>query len=339
MSEIIPADGRVLDQILDASHALWSEGLSRSAYARHYEAQRQTAWGRAHLERFALVRNEIVLASAKVYDLSGILDGKPLRIAGIGAVFTQPEHRGRGYARDLIERLLERSAEADVALLFSEIDPAYYAHLGFVVVPTTELVLGLKETPRPGAPATMVRAGGDRDLPGIEAMGRDRAAAFRFHLDRDRDLIQYSIAKKRLLAGLDQSGKRELQFFVVEEGDSAVAYAVLSVLREGGKGRTGSGAVDDAGWVLSDPPIWALEECGDRDPSGARVGAILQALVAREPASRPTIRGSLPPGFLPPQLTIVEAQPSPVVMMVRGLKMPVPALAMSDVMYWHGDVF
>jgi hypothetical protein len=36
---------------------------------------------------------------------------------------------------------------------------------------------------------------------------------------------------------------------------------------------------------------WTIEECGDHDPSGARVGAILQALIAREPLERrPTIR-------------------------------------------------
>src|SRR5206468_10676186 len=29
-----------------------------------------------------------------------------------------------------------------------------------------------------------------------------------------------------------------------------------------------------------------LEECGDRDPSGARMGAILQVLIARNPAER-----------------------------------------------------
>jgi len=46
---------------------------------------------------------------------------------------------------------------------------------------------------------------------------------------------------------------------------------------------------------------------GDRDPSGARAGAILQGLIAREPAERrPTIRGWLASGFLPPQVTIVE---------------------------------
>jgi hypothetical protein len=44
-------------------------------------------------------------------------------------------------------------------------------------------------------------------------------------------------------------------------------------------------------------------------PSGARLGAMLQALIAREPAERrPIINGWLPPGFIPPQITILSAQ-------------------------------
>ena len=50
---------------------------------------------------------------------------------------------------------------------------------------------------------------------------------------------------------------------------------------------------------------WTIEECGNRDPSGARVGALLHALIAREPIeARPVIRGWLPPGFVPPQVTV-----------------------------------
>jgi hypothetical protein len=46
---------------------------------------------------------------------------------------------------------------------------------------------------------------------------------------------------------------------------------------------------------------WTIEECGDRHPSGARVGAILQALIAREPVERrPTIRAWLPSRLRPP---------------------------------------
>ena len=88
--------------------------------------------------------------------------------------------------------------------------------------------------------------------------------------------------------------------------------------------------------------MWTLEGCGDRDPSGARVGAILQALIARESVEhRPTIRGWLPTGFVPPQVTIASANPSTEVMMLRSLGSTVlqPRLSRDDVLYWRGDIF
>jgi hypothetical protein len=112
------------------------------------------------------------------------------------------------------------------------------------------------------------------------------AEPFRFHLDRDVDFVQYAITTKRLLAGLGPANARQLRFFIAEEGITAAAYVIVSVV-----GNT-----------------WTLEECGDHDPSGARVGALLQALIAREPVEqRPTIHAWLPPGFLPPQVTIASA--------------------------------
>ena len=92
-----------------------------------------------------------------------------------------------------------------------------------------------------------------------------------------------------------------------------------------------------------EPDIWTIEECGDRDPTGARVGAILQVLLAREPAERrPTIRASLPPGFKPPQVTITAARPSADVMMVRPLTPAAGAartLGADEILYWRGDLF
>ena len=151
-------------------------------------------------------------------------------------------------------------------------------------------------------------------------MGQVRAGAFRFHLDRDIDFVQHAITKRRLLAGLGSAGARQLHFFIAEEGITAAAYVVVSVV-----GST-----------------WTIEECGDRDPSGARVGAILQALIAREPVERrPSIRACLPPGFVPPQVTIVAAKPSTEVMMVRSLGSRVgqPRLSGDDVLFWRGDIF
>jgi len=323
MTHFALAEGPLLDQILDATHVIWHDGLSRKAYGRFDAAQRATAWGRSHIRRFALVDGTTALASGKLYLFDATCEERPLRVAGLGAIFTQPGHRGRGAARDLIARLLDRATAdgADVALLFSEIGAAYYARFGFEPIPATDRRLQIAQSARHGAPATMVRAGDDRDLGDLVAMGRTRAAAYRFRLNRDRDLIQFSIARKRLLAGLGTAGAREVQFFIAEEGASAVAYVVISA-----RGRA-----------------WTLEECGDRDPSGARVGAILQVLIARDPAAaRPTIAGWLPAGFLPPQIAIAGETPSADVMMVKPLTSagePARGLREQDVLYWRNDLF
>jgi hypothetical protein len=157
-------------------------------------------------------------------------------------------------------------------------------------------------------------------LAAIVAMGEVRAERFRFHLTRDVDLVQHTITKKRLLAGLGLPGARQLHFFIAEEGITAAAYVVISIVDR----------------------TWIIEECGDRDPSGARVGAILQALIAREPVEhRPTIRGWLPDGFVPPQVTIVSAKPSTEVLMLRflGSTAVSPRLFGDQVLYWRSDLF
>ena len=323
MTKLVAAEGATLDRILDETYPIWSDGLSRHAYGRYYAAQVATPWGRAHLKRFALVDDDEVLASAKVYRFAATLDGQPIDIAGIGAVFTSPARRRRGAGRELIDRVLEHATAegADLALLFSEIGPDYYARLGFVTVPTVNRQLRVTESTRYGAPMTMVRAGDDRDLKDIVAMNAARAAPYRFYLNRDRDVVHFALARRRLLAGLGASGARVVHYFIAEEGASAVAYLVIT----------------------AEPGAWRLEEAGDRDPAGARAGAMLQALIAREPAERrPVIKAWLPDGFLPPQVTIVNEQPSAEVMMIRPLTdraRSMRPLAAADVYYWRADLF
>ncbi len=152
-------------------------------------------------------------------------------------------------------------------------------------------------------------------------MGQARAAPFRFHLNRDRDLVHFSIARKRLLAGFGAPNARQVQFFIAEEGASAAAYVLINA-RDG---------------------VWTLEECGDRDPTGTRVGAILQVLIARDPAERrPAITSWLPAGFLPPQVRVDEERPCAEVMMLKPLSTAGEAacgLADSQILYWRSDLF
>jgi GNAT superfamily N-acetyltransferase len=318
VTTVILADAPILDRILTATHPVCHGGLTRPAYGRFHAAQMKTDWGRRSQRTFALMDGAELLASAIQYDLAAVLDGRAIRICGIGSMFTDPAHRGVGHARTLIETLLDRAQRegAEMALLFSRSDA--HALAGFEMIRLTDVVLDIVESPRPGAPMTLVRGGEERDLAAVVAMGRVRAGPFRFHLDRDADFVQYAITRKRLLAGLGAADARHLHFFIAEEGITAAAYVVVSI--------AGS--------------AWTLEECGDRDPSGARVGALLQALIAREPVeARPTIVGWLPARFVPPQVRVTAA-PSTVTMMVRPLgPAPAPRLTGDDVLYWRTDLF
>lgn len=321
MATVVPAVGSTLERALEAAHSVAPEGLSLEAYARLDAAQAKTAWGRNHRRRYALVDGAQVRASAVQYDLAAVIDRRRLRACGIGSIVSGPASRDSGHARQLVDILCDQAGRdgAAVALVWSDPSPAHPPQ-GFDVLPMMDAELRVTESARHGAPMTLVRGGEDRDLAAIVAMGRIRAEPFRLHLDRDVDFVQYAITKNRLRAGLGQSGARQLHFFIAEEGITAAAYVVVSVVGD----------------------TWTIEECGDRDPSGARVGAILQALIAREPVERrPTIRGWLPRGFVPPQVTVVSAKPATEVLMVRSLGSTVvlPPLAGDDVLYWRSDIF
>jgi GNAT superfamily N-acetyltransferase len=318
--KLVPADEPLTHEILDCTYDIWHERLSRVAYRRWWDAQRRTPWGRDHLQRFALVDSAgRLLSSAKRYRYDLVLDGRRGWLSGIGAVFTPAEHRGRGYASQLIEQLLEhdRRDGALVAALFSEIGPGYYERFGFRALPFTDVTVGVRR--QGGAPAVLVRAGDERDLPAMAAMHDARSSTARLALDRSASMIHYAITKKRLFAGLSPPGLRQVEFVVAEEGASAVAYALLHQNVNG----------------------WTLEEAGDRDPAGARLGAILQTLVAREPAApAPLIRAWWPSIFpVPPQLELTAPSPARDLFMIRALgEVDVPSRA-EELFYWHSDAF
>jgi GNAT superfamily N-acetyltransferase len=323
--ELVTAEGPILEEILDATYPVWHEGLTRDAYARWNAAQLRTTWGADHLRRFALLDDRgRWVASAKRYLWPIRLDGVDTLMCGIGAVFTRPEERGRGYAATIIERLIEQSRREGAVLagLFSEIGDRFYERLGFRTVPLDEVDLQVSR--KDGAPAMLVRSGEERDLPALASLHATRSAEVRFALRRDPALIDYSLRKKRLLAGLGLGAagsrtQRQTEFFVAEEGASAVAYVVLTVSQAG----------------------WTLEEAGDRDPAGSRLGAIFQVLLAREP-SRPTplIRAWWPPAMrVPPQLRLENRVAARDIFMLRPIAdVRIPSRA-EEVFYWRSDYF
>ncbi len=320
--EVVPAAGDLLERILDDTFPIWGEGLDRAAYARYNRAQLATPWGSTHLRRVALVDSGRLLATAKRYALSGRVDGQPVRILGLGAVFTPEAQRGHGHASTLLRRVLDDAAVEGfgLALLFSEIDPRYYERLGFQRLPINQVALGVRPGTRMGTPMIPMRSGDFGDLAALVEINAVHAATYRFALTRDADYVAHAITKKRLLAACGRPGHRSVEFLVVEEGGRAAAYAVLFEVGE----------------------FAMVTECGDRDPSGSRVGALLQAVLARDPARRLRLRAWWPPDLRPPQVDIAAHEVAPITMMVRPLGRgvwPDPPLEVSDIRWWHADAF
>jgi len=164
-----------------------------------------------------------------------------------------------------------------------------------------------------------MRSGDAGDLPALAEMNALQGASFPLHLLRTPEYAGFAIAKKRLLAGSSPPGSREVEFFLVEEGGRAAAYVV----------------------VLESGDYWMVTECGDRDPSGARIGAILQAMLARKGKHPSRLRAWLPPGFMPPQVKVLWREKPAVVMMMAPLAGfdPGPPLSPGEVAWWHGDAF
>jgi predicted N-acetyltransferase YhbS len=318
---LVTAEGPALERVLDETYRIWSDGLSRQNYGSYNAAQLRTPWGGRCLRRVVLLDDVgEVASSAKRYDLEARLDNRSIHVVGLGAVFTPEGRRGRGHARALIETLLEQAAAegADLALLFSEIDPDYYASMGFQPIPRREVTVRI--TGKAGAPAVLVRSAEERDIPSVVALARRMAGSHRFALEQGDDLVRFGLSKKRLLAGFLPPDLLNVEFFIVEEGASAVAFAIVTVT----------------------PEDMILEMCGDRDPTGARVGALLQVLRARSPAdASPTLSAFLPAGWRPPQLEIESTATIREVMMVRSLRAGVleRPLTEQDVLFWHGDMF
>ncbi len=297
---LVTADPAQMDEILDATYPIWGEGLTRDAYGRWNGAQMGTPWGRDHLRRVAVERNGEVHASAKRYDFEALVAGRQERVLGIGAVFTSAAARGQGHAATLLALMHAEAAERGCgwALLFSEIGPAYYERLGYRVVPQAELTIEVRRDATRGAPAVLMRAGETTDLPFLAEIGARAAEAASFALVRTPDLMAFGMSRRRLLAGLGTPGARQLEFFVTEEGTRAVAFVVVS----------------------HGPDGTVLEDYGDRDPTGARVGAMLQVLDARTPIDPPLrLRGRLTRAGLPPQVRVIDERPAAEVMMLRPL--------------------
>ncbi len=169
-------------QIVEAArqnHPLWGGDRSPAEHAAYTLGQLEIA-GPELMRYVGLVDGRGRLVGAlKRYSLP-FRDGRgdALRAVGIGAVFTRPAAHGQGVASALLRAVMGEARDLGyaAALLYSDIDPGYYARLGFVALPARDWTVSRPTSPEAarspyGAPGSAMKSASS---PGTTKRGGER---------------------------------------------------------------------------------------------------------------------------------------------------------------------
>lgn len=133
------ADNNDLSAVLKETCRIWSPGLPQSQYFDYLSAQLNSNWSRAKKSmRFLVLKDDPLsppLGALKYYHLAYRVRGlgEPVNIAGLGAIYTLREMRGRGLGKTMVRLAVDRArAEGmEAVLLYSDIGSDFYRSFGF----------------------------------------------------------------------------------------------------------------------------------------------------------------------------------------------------------------
>lgn len=134
---------RYAAEMLPLTAELWAGRRSFETYVSQTLEIARSGYGRRHYRTFGLYDGDALLASYKRYERALHVGRARLRALGFGAVYTPSDLRGRGYASAMLAMALDEAKRAgyDVAFLFSDIHPRFYAELGFRELPSRAISL------------------------------------------------------------------------------------------------------------------------------------------------------------------------------------------------------
>ena len=208
-------------EVLPHSFELWNDGRTFERYVEDFRTVASSAYAKRRPFTMGLRENGKLVTSCKNYDRELRWDSSSLRATGIGAVFTPQTLRGRGYATAFLGAHLdaERDAGRDLAFLFSDIHPAYYARMGFIALPSR--VVTIRSESLDGR-AIGARAVEDADWSGIrrcfDALDRQRPWSLR------RTPLIWNWMRARWNAPAREG--TQAVHLVVRRARSVVAYAI-----------------------------------------------------------------------------------------------------------------
>ncbi len=257
-------------EILQLTAALWAGERSFDRYVDHTIEIAESGYGRRHYRTVGLYDGQRIVASFKRYERTIVFEGERLSAVGIGAVYTPPAYRGRGFASAMLAMALDgaRTDGASVAYLFSDIRREFYRDLGFVDLPSRSM--SLRSDGLAGTRVEVSRLD-DRDWTGVarcfELNERHRAWSFA------RTPLVWTWIRLRMRQGSEHPGAVETNL-VVRRGRAIAAYVL--------------GARSPA------RDAYVLDEVGFAD---AHAAALVPALLRSAAGDLRRVTGWLPPPF------------------------------------------
>ncbi|HVA34216.1 MAG TPA: GNAT family N-acetyltransferase [Candidatus Baltobacteraceae bacterium] len=152
--------------VLPQTASLWAGRRDFDTYVADTLEIAHSRYGRRHYRTVGFFDDRTLLASFKRYERAMHDGSRRLHAFGIGAVFTPPERRGRGYATAMLASALDQARidGYDVAYLFSDVRPQFYAAIGFSELPSREISLRADTLPSLRLEVARLE---ERDWPGV----------------------------------------------------------------------------------------------------------------------------------------------------------------------------
>jgi len=220
--------------VAELNRAIWYPHTEADHYLDFYRTTLATPWSQAHVRVMGLSQGTSLLCSFKLYTLDYRIGTKTYRTAGIGALMTFPEHRHKGYATHMLKAALTAlRASYQISMLFAEINPLFFARLGFVHIPT---LLHEYDTTRsaaslaamPPLPEGLIRPALEIDLEDVLPIYADTAPACPLGCVRDIWFWRHRMELGRLHERLLGMPRDTYHLIVYGEPGNVNAYMWLS---------------------------------------------------------------------------------------------------------------